>query len=114
MTKTQILAEIQRTAGANGGVPLGKARFEAETGIRTADWCGKHWVRWSDALREAGLRPNQFTAAYDDEKVLERYAKFAQELATFPSPAICALRLELTRIFPATPYFGASGASKSW
>ena len=55
MTREFILAEIQRTASENGGDPLGRRRFESETGIKESDWYGKLWTKWSDALREAGF-----------------------------------------------------------
>jgi hypothetical protein len=45
MTKEDILAEIRRTAKANGGVALGRTRFERETGIRYGEWYGKIWNR---------------------------------------------------------------------
>ena len=60
VTKAHMLDEIERTAEANGGRALGRQRFYAETGIKETDWSGKYWVRWSDALREAGFAPNQF------------------------------------------------------
>lgn len=59
MDKERIIREIQRTTAANGGSPLGTARFEAATGIKLADWFGVYWARWSDAVREAGFEPNQ-------------------------------------------------------
>jgi hypothetical protein len=55
MNKEQIIGEIRRTAKANGGLPLGWRRFEAETGIGYCDWYRQYWTRWSDAIREAGL-----------------------------------------------------------
>lgn len=56
MTREQILSEIKRTAALNGGIPVGVRRFFAETGISQNVWSGKYWLRWSDALREAGFR----------------------------------------------------------
>jgi hypothetical protein len=86
MDKSHVLAEIRRTATANGGEPLGTRRFALETGIRQADWQGKLWARWSDALREAGFAPNQFLkAGYDEEQLLEMFAKLAQELGRLPT-----------------------------
>jgi hypothetical protein len=40
MDKEHIIAEIQRTAAANGGRPLGRLRFEGATGIKPQDWYG--------------------------------------------------------------------------
>lgn len=64
MEKQHILDEIRRTAAANGGKPLGWRRFSSETGINHRAWEGRFWARWGDALREAGLEPNQLTEAY--------------------------------------------------
>ncbi len=66
VTKAHILDEIKRTADANGGQPLGRQRFYAEIGIKEADWSGRYWVRWSEALRDAGYSPNRFQSAYDE------------------------------------------------
>jgi hypothetical protein len=65
--KAHILNEITRTAAANGGVPLGEARFEAETGIKRTDWFGIHWAKWGDAVREAGFIANVFNTAFEAE-----------------------------------------------
>jgi hypothetical protein len=55
--RRHILGEIRRTAQANGGVPLGVRKFSQETGIKITDWDGKFWLRWGNALREAGFEP---------------------------------------------------------
>ena len=63
MTKEHILSEIRRTAATNGGKPLGVERFLKETGVKPSDWQAKYWIRWGEALREAGFQPNQLQAA---------------------------------------------------
>jgi len=85
MDKQSILNEIRRTAEANGGVPLGKQRFSQETGIRDSDWHGKIWVRWGDALREAGFAPNQMQGAYNDDVLIEKFIQLMRDLGHFPS-----------------------------
>lgn len=55
MKKDHLIAEIRRTAELNAGVPLGRLVFFNETGIKESDWKGKFWVRWNDAVREAGI-----------------------------------------------------------
>ncbi len=84
MDKKHILDEIRRTANGNGGSPLGRQRFFAETGIKASDWSGKYWVRWNDALVEAGFSPNQLNLAYDEEFLLEKFAFLIKELGHFP------------------------------
>jgi hypothetical protein len=74
MTKAHILSEIRRTAALNGGKPVGRLRFTAETGIRESDWRGIHWVRWNEALGEAGFQPNQLTTGLSDEEKLDLLA----------------------------------------
>jgi Meiotically up-regulated gene 113 len=84
VTKEHILEEIRRTAKLNGGGALGKIRFLAETGIKESDWFGKYWVRWSDAVREAGFKPNQKNEAHADEWLIAKLVLLARELGHFP------------------------------
>lgn len=63
MEKQHILDEIKRTAEANRGEALGVARFFQETGIKPADWHGRFWARWGDAVREAGFERSESAAA---------------------------------------------------
>ena len=75
MTDTMhIIAEIRRTAAENEGRALGHRSFANETGIKAHDWRGNHWIRWSDALKEAGLEPNQKQLAIKDGVLLEKLA----------------------------------------
>lgn len=84
MNKQHILDEIRRTAAANGGRPLGRDRFEQETGIREGDWSGRYWARWNDAVREAGFAPNQMNTAMEDDVLIGQLALLARQLGRFP------------------------------
>jgi len=84
MDKQHILAEIRRTAKLNNGQPLGKRRFQAETGIKESDWSGKYWVRWGDAVQEAGLSPNTMKSSYTEDWLLDQLTCFIRELGHFP------------------------------
>jgi len=108
--KDHILAEIKRTAAANGGVPLGQARFSTETGIRYSDWHGKHWARFGDAIREAGFKPNQLNAPYPDIELLEKLASLARELGRFPVAGELRLRARTDPAFPSHNVFHRLGS----
>lgn len=79
LTKQHVLDEIRKTAEANGGKPFGYHRFENETGIRYCDWYGIYWTKWSDALREAGYRPNKMVSAFDNSFVIEKLISLIRE-----------------------------------
>ncbi|MFY9264359.1 MAG: hypothetical protein WAO61_02885 [Solirubrobacterales bacterium] len=84
-SREQILLEIKRTARTNDGKPLGMQRFASETGIQKAEWAGRYWARWSDAIAEAGLTPNQYNQAHDSEWLLECVATEARRLGHIPT-----------------------------
>jgi hypothetical protein len=101
--RQHILAEIRRTAAANGGAALGRARFAQETGIRESDWRGTYWDRWSDAVLEAGLQP-QAASQPDASAVLARLAGLVRRLGRFPT--LAELRAERA----GNPDFPSGGA----
>jgi len=88
MTKGAILAEIKRMAMENGGVAPGMQTFEAQTGIRHAEWFGIYWRSWGDAVTEAGFIPNTLTPRIDDEDHFCRYSLLAHELGRFPTKSL--------------------------
>lgn len=90
--KDQILQEIRRTAEANVGVPFGSRRFFQETGIKVADWKGKFWARWGDAVREAGFEPNQLQVAFSESLLIEKFIAVMRELGRFP--VVAELRMK--------------------
>lgn len=111
-TKRHILEEIKRTAQENGGRPLGRQRFEAETGIKSSDWEGKFWARWGDAVVEAGFRPNTLQGRHDDDELLERLALFARELGRIPVRAELGLKARTEPGFPWPNTFARLGSKQ--
>jgi hypothetical protein len=104
-----ILSAIREGAEANGGVPLGRIRFEKITGIRESDWLGRYWARWSDALQEAGYEPNTMQRALDDETVLSALIPVVRELGRLPTDAELRLRRRTDRLFPSHGVFERFG-----
>lgn len=81
-------------------------RFGAQTGIDVSDWKGKYWARWGDAVREAGLVPNQFgSEAYDPTELLEKYAQYARELGRLPTRDDIRLKRRRDSGFPSPSTF---------
>jgi hypothetical protein len=109
MTKEQILAEIARTAAANDGVALGRDRFFQETGIKDSDWLGKHWVRWSDAVKEAGCVPGSWNSPLEESELLEAYAGLVRELGHIPVAAELKLKAKQAPGFPSHNTFRRFG-----
>jgi len=101
VSKDEILDEIRRCAAENGGVPLGRERFKAETGIREHEWRGKYWATWGEALSEAGLPPNSLNGqVLDDEQLVRRIALLTRKLGRFPSEAHLKLERRSDDTFP--------------
>lgn len=100
VNKADIIQEIRRTAESNGGIPLGMRKFQSETGIKSSDWQGKLWARWSEALHEAGFVPNQLRSAYDSAELLGKYATLAQELGRLPTANDLRLKARADPDFP--------------
>lgn len=109
MEKQYIIEEIRRTAQANGGIPLGKARFLVETGIRETDWSGRFWVKWGDAVREAGYEPNKKQAAFEGKWLLEQLAILIRELGHYPTIAELRMKAREDERFPSHNTFARFG-----
>ena len=85
--KEKILSEIRRLAAENGGKAPGKAFFQRETGVAESDWYGKIWLRWNDAVVEAGFEPNERQERLSSDLVLEKYAEVCRHYGKVPSSA---------------------------
>ena len=109
MNKQHIIAEIRRTAEANGGLPLGREKFFQETGIKESDWSGKYWVRWGDAIKEAGFTANRLQSAYDEEHLLEKYVTLIREVGRVPVNLELKLKRRTDPTFPSHNTFARFG-----
>jgi len=85
--RDQILSEIKRLAEASGGQAPGRQAFRAATGIREADWLGRYWASWGDAIAEAGFTPNELQRRLDADSVLEHLAVATRHYGRAPSEA---------------------------
>lgn len=108
-SREHIISEIQRTAEANGGTPLGKSRFLSETGIRESDWLGRFWAKWSEALAEAGYDNNTMTSRLEDDAVLEALAGEVRRLGRIPTSAELRLARRDNPAFPSHNVFSRFG-----
>lgn len=112
MSKEKIISEIKRTAQENGGIPLGRARFLSETGIKESDWIGRYWSKWSEAVIEAGFIPNEKQGSFSNEHLLQKFAEFVIELGHLPTSAEIKMKARNTLDFPSHNTFGRFGSKK--
>jgi Meiotically up-regulated gene 113 len=110
MNKEEIIKEIQRTADANGGVPLGRHRFFQETGVKESDWSGKFWAKWSDAVVDAGHLPNQMQEAFSDDLLLASYAQLVKEIGHIPTSPEVRMKARSDASFPSHNTFVRFGS----
>jgi hypothetical protein len=83
--REQILSEIRRLAGANGGKPPGSRLFEAQSGIRESAWRGVYWARWGDAVAEAGLQPNARQGKLDEQYFMAKFVEACRHFKKLPT-----------------------------
>jgi hypothetical protein len=101
MQKEHIISEIKRTANENGGNPLGMDRFRDATGIRKGAWYGIFWTKWSDAQKEAGLKPNRFSLpSFDEEWMFKKIIAYIKQLGHFPTKPELKIKRKSDLEFP--------------
>lgn len=109
MNRETILKEIRRAAAENAGIAPGQEQFESLTGISAGMWRGKFWLRWSDAVSEAGLTPGRMQEAYAQDVVLAHLAELTRKCGHFPTYAELRMERENDRTFPSHPVFNRLG-----
>jgi hypothetical protein len=105
-SREQILAEIRRTAEENGGRPLGGKQFTRSTGLSEYA-VHQFWRRYSEAVTEAGLAPNEFnTARASETELLDMLAVEVRRLGRLPTSAELIMRHRADAAFPNERVFG--------
>ena len=107
--KARIIEEIKRIASGNGGKAPGMAVFERETGIRHSDWFPNLWLRWGDALVEAGYVGNKLQTAYSKDFLVEKFIAFLRELGHVPVKGEFLLKSKADKTFPNPKVFYQEG-----
>ncbi len=80
------------------------------TGIRETDWIGRYWVRWSDAVIEAGFKPNEMQTAYDDADLVRQLAELTRAVGHVPTEAEIRMRRRQDPDFPSHGTFQRLGS----
>jgi hypothetical protein len=109
MDKSKILEAIHRYALANGGRAPGREAFERQTGIKVSDWYPQIWIRWGDALIEAGYTPNQLQTAMSDDTVIQSYIALVRELQHLPVQGEIKRKAKTDKSFPSDSVFSRFG-----
>jgi hypothetical protein len=107
--KQQILDLIRRLAAQNGGVAPGAQRFNSLTGIGKSEWYPKLWLRWGDAVREAGLQGNSMARSLGHELLIKKYIELIRELQRFPIEGDLIHKRIADKSFPNRDAFNALG-----
>lgn len=98
--KEIILQEIRRLAAESGGTAPGQDQFETLTGISPGKWRGRLWLRWSDAVTEAGFTPSRMQEAHADEFLLGCLARLTRTCGHFPTSAEVKMERVRDATFP--------------
>lgn len=109
MDKHHILREIKRIAVANGGKAPGRRVFERETGIKESDWYPHLWLRWNEALAEAGYAPNQLQSRMSDAVLIQKYIGLVRELEKLPVVGEIRRKAKSDKSFPSDKVFNRFG-----
>jgi len=107
--KQEILKTIRRLSVENGGTAPGRQVFSRETGVRMSDWYPHIWLRWGDALTEAGFAPKEFQSKTSDADLLESYMGLVRELGRLPVEGELRRKARADKSFPSHTSFNRFG-----
>lgn len=110
MDKQEILKEIKRIAGLSNGKVPGVQKFSTLTGIRQSEWYPHLWLRWGDAVKEAGLKENKLNESYSEEHLIKKYIELIRELNRFPIAGDLRVKARADSSFPSHTAFSRIGS----
>jgi len=110
--RQQIVAEIKRLANESGGQPPGRQAFEKATGVKMSEWYPHIWLRWGDALAEAGHAPNALQTKANEDELLEKYIALTRELRRFPVEGEIRRKARQDQSFPSHSAFSRFGGKQ--
>ncbi len=112
MKKDEIFSEIRRIAEESGGKAPGFQRFSTQTGLRKSDWYPNLWLRWGDAIIEAGCQPNEYITSYDTDFLIIKYIDLIRELDHFPIEGELRIKNKTDKSFPSHTAFSQLGSKQ--
>lgn len=112
MNKQEIISEIKRIAKKCDGKAPGFQSFATKTGIRKSEWYPNIWLRWSDAINEAGCQSNDFITAYDINFLITKYIELIRELGHFPIEGELRIKKKNDKDFPSHNCFSQLGSKQ--
>jgi hypothetical protein len=107
--KNLILDHLKRIAKANGGKAPGELAFKRETSIGRSDWFPHVWLRWSDAIVEAGFEANQFGVSISKDVVVNKFIELTRELGRIPIKGELLRKAKIDKTFPNAEVFYSEG-----
>jgi hypothetical protein len=112
MDKSHILEAIKRIAGENGGKAPGSQAFEGQARIRKSDWYPYLWLRWGDALTEAGFTANKLQMAISHDVLIQKYIELTRELKRLPVEGEIKRQARTYETFPSHSVFRKLGGKE--
>lgn len=85
MNKDQILDAIRHHFAETGEAPGRETFLRQHPDVPRMAFRGLYWARWSDAVREAGLTPREFTSATDETALFRPLAQLTRALGRYPT-----------------------------
>ncbi len=110
--REQIISEIQRIALENDGNAPGIRAFERATGVKESDWFPHIWLRWGEAVVEAGYAPNLFQTRTSDRVLIEKYIGLARELGHVPVTGEIRRKAKCDASFPSHTAYNRFGGKR--